>query len=50
MSAPEFNDLVPEKSDVILEIKKKATEKGFELLKVINDKAKWKTIQVEFIT
>ena len=43
MSAPEFNDLVPEKSDVILEIKKKATEKGFELLKVINDKAKWKT-------
>lgn len=50
MSAPDFDDLVPKELNVILKIKEEATKKGFELLKVINDKAVWKTEQnkVEF--
>lgn len=45
MSAPDFDDLVPKELNVILKIKEEATKKGFELLKVINDKAVWKTEQ-----
>jgi nicotinamide mononucleotide (NMN) deamidase PncC len=44
MSDPTFDELMPSKksSKTILAIKRKATEKGYELLKLMNEKTKWK--------
>jgi nicotinamide mononucleotide (NMN) deamidase PncC len=41
MSVPTFDQLIPEDAATISEIQRKATEKGYELLTLINSKAEW---------
>jgi len=41
MSVPNFNELIPDDDITISEIQRKATEAGYELLKLINSTAEW---------
>jgi nicotinamide mononucleotide (NMN) deamidase PncC len=41
MSEPTFEELVPDDASTISDIQRLATKKGYELLKLINSKAKW---------
>ena len=41
MSAPPFEQLIPEDTTIILKIKTEATQKGYELLQLINSQAIW---------